>query len=768
MAAGKMLGQAAQQVDAVYEKEATELARAKTSEGMTAYEDWSRQQRMAATKVQGKDAEGIGGRFATEAQAKAAEIRATLSPRAQQAFDLQVRARMGSDQNYFAAHETQQKQVYMDSQSAARIGSLNEEMSLAWDSPEARRGHMLAIRSEVAAIGQRKGWDADTLAYQTQKAENDALKGVILRAVKEDPIKARQLFEENRGVFDSQTAYTLDGATKESAEKEVVARDGAAAWEQAGRPVFMDGGPSASYAPGDYGAQAAALMPTIYGIESGGRDLNPDGSIVTSPKGAQGKAQVMPATQADPGFGVRPAQDDSLAEKDRVGRDYFAAMLKRYDGNEVLAAAAYNAGPGKVDEWLKANGDPREVADLQQWVDKIPFGETRDYVRKMMARAGEQGITLQAVGGASGGGQPQPPGPPLSPEAQYLRVVRANQQRYERGEISADMLTKLNTDAKARATAEATARKAQVEALQDDAYRHIATGGKLDDWFKANPQAYGLLGDKLKSLEEYAANKDEIVTDFATYNELVRLSDDDKRGFSEINLNDYRTQLSLTDLQKLAKRQSDIRQGRDVPPLQTARTAAADLFKAYGWNEKAGKESSVSHRIETVMERAEALVTEAQAAGITLTTREIKQKLAPLFFEFDRGLGADLARKNGSVSGWTDYEIDVSKETIPDIATMTGMTPEEVKRGVAVIEGGNSFWPWSDNAPLSARNIFVAATGAPESFVDEYLKVAEEKGMTPSATEIGVAYREREKAVTATIPSVPNGAEQVAKEQGVR
>jgi hypothetical protein len=370
------------------------------------------------------------------------------------------------------------------------------------------------------------------------------------------------------------------------------------------------------------------------------------------------------------------------------------------------------------------------------------------------------------IGAAPSDGQP--PGPPLSPEAQYLRVVRANQQRYERGEISSDMLTKLNTDAKARATAEATARKAQVEALQDDAYRHIATGGKLDDWFKANPQAYGLLGDKLKSLEEYAANKDEIVTDFATYNELVRLSDDDKRGFSEINLNDYRTQLSLTDLQKLAKRQSDIRQGRDVPPLQTARTAAADLFKAYGWNEKAGKESSVSHRIETVMERAEALVTEAQAAGITLTTREIKQKLAPLFFEFDRGLGADLARKNGSVSGWTDYEIDVSKETIPDIATMTGMTPEEVKRGVAVIEGGNSFWPWSDNAPLSARNIFVAATGAPESFVDEYLKVAEEKGMTPSATEIGVAYREREKAVTATIPSVPNGAEQVAKEQGVR
>lgn len=107
-------------------------------------------------------------------------------------------------------------------------------------------------------------------------------------------------------------------------------------------------------------------------------------AAAVSPKGARGKMQTMPGTLRDPGFGVKPAANDSPQELERVGRDYLRAMLGRYNGNYVHALAAYNAGPGNVDKWLKRN--PR--ATDAQFVDAIPFAETRDYIAKVMTRAG--------------------------------------------------------------------------------------------------------------------------------------------------------------------------------------------------------------------------------------------------------------------------------------------------------------------------------------------------------------------------------------------
>jgi hypothetical protein len=89
--------------------------------------------------------------------------------------------------------------------------------------------------------------------------------------------------------------------------------------------------------------QASILLPYLIQQESGG---NPN---AVSPKGARGATQVMPATGREPGFGVRPLQNDSHEENVRFGRDYLAAMLSRYPGRPDLALGAYNAGPGRAD-----------------------------------------------------------------------------------------------------------------------------------------------------------------------------------------------------------------------------------------------------------------------------------------------------------------------------------------------------------------------------------------------------------------------------------
>ncbi len=112
---------------------------------------------------------------------------------------------------------------------------------------------------------------------------------------------------------------------------------------------------------GTYAEIAARLEPYVAQQESGNRHRNRDGSLVTSRAGAEGVMQVMPGTQRDPGFGVRPAADNSEAENRRVGRDYLAAMLQRYRGDVRLALAAYNAGPGRADAWQARQG--QQAAD---------------------------------------------------------------------------------------------------------------------------------------------------------------------------------------------------------------------------------------------------------------------------------------------------------------------------------------------------------------------------------------------------------------------
>lgn len=83
-------------------------------------------------------------------------------------------------------------------------------------------------------------------------------------------------------------------------------------------------------------------LSAIQQIESGGNNA------AVGAAGETGAMQVMPTSLKNPGYGVKSARDNTPEEANRVGRDYYTAMLNRYQ-DPVLAAAAYNAGPGTMD-----------------------------------------------------------------------------------------------------------------------------------------------------------------------------------------------------------------------------------------------------------------------------------------------------------------------------------------------------------------------------------------------------------------------------------
>ena len=101
--------------------------------------------------------------------------------------------------------------------------------------------------------------------------------------------------------------------------------------------------------------------------------------------GASGLMQLMPATAALTAkkLGETPPSPSSLTNADtnvRLGSAYIKGLLDQYDGNRVLAAAAYNAGPGRVRKWRnQSNGQPVDL-----WVENIPYKETRNYVQNVM------------------------------------------------------------------------------------------------------------------------------------------------------------------------------------------------------------------------------------------------------------------------------------------------------------------------------------------------------------------------------------------------
>lgn len=125
----------------------------------------------------------------------------------------------------------------------------------------------------------------------------------------------------------------------------------------------------------------------IYAIARQESAFNPK---AVSSAGARGLMQLMPATakrtaqRFGVGFDVNRLVEDP-AYNAKIGSAHLGELMEDWKGSHILAFASYNAGGGNVKKWIKAYGDPRKPdVDVIDWIERIPFYETRNYVQRVM------------------------------------------------------------------------------------------------------------------------------------------------------------------------------------------------------------------------------------------------------------------------------------------------------------------------------------------------------------------------------------------------
>lgn len=232
----------------------------------------------------------------------------------------------------------------------------------------------------IGESGIRKGLPPETIAAQQQEFNSTVATSVIERMVTLDPMQAQQYYAKQADTMTAADQMKVQKLLGTSVRQQMAGQMAANIWDK-----------------GSVGG--AGLPALIIQAESRG-----DQSAV-SPKGAIGAMQLMPETAKETseelGIPFSPARLATDANYNvALGTAYLNKMLGRFGGNETLAVAAYNAGPGMVDDWVNGTNktgknpsklqlpDPRTgEAAAQEFIQKIPFQETRNYTAGIMQQA---------------------------------------------------------------------------------------------------------------------------------------------------------------------------------------------------------------------------------------------------------------------------------------------------------------------------------------------------------------------------------------------
>lgn len=277
--------------------------------------------------LQGKNAIGQGEAFAGQISAKATELRDSIPEYMRQAFDQQIQPLGRSYGNRARQYEVGQKQQYESGQYQGVLDNLQQQESESYNNPQEVTLIKQSRVNTIIQYGQSHGWSPEQMAAELHKYNNQALEKRAQNYAVSNP----------------------------------------------------DGWLNGDFMSADSGGMD---MRAIAIVESGGKHINADGSVVTSSEGAQGRFQLMPATgkelAAKRGVRYDPKDEQQNA---LLASDYANELYGKY-GSETLAGAAYNWGQGRVDKLIDKIGDPRkgEVSEAE-FIRNLP-AETRGWLAR--------------------------------------------------------------------------------------------------------------------------------------------------------------------------------------------------------------------------------------------------------------------------------------------------------------------------------------------------------------------------------------------------
>lgn len=445
---------------------------------------------------QGKDALDITNQTLPQFDKQAEQIGMGLTnPRQKEQFQRIVQNQRLGLSGELNRYEHTQRNVFYDQADQANIAtSLDGAVKYAND-PEQVAFYRSKGAFVIGQMGERKGMAPQAVLEAQTQFDSQVASSVIQRLVTSDPLQAQQYY--------AQSAATMTAADQIKAQKLL----GTSVRQQMATKMASD-----IWDKGEVGQ--AALPALIMQAESRGNQN------AVSPKGALGVMQLMPETAEETSreLGI-PYSKERLATDPNynaaLGTAYINKMLGRFDGNQTLAVAAYNAGPGMVDDWINGTNktgknpskvqlpDPRQGGTAaQEFIQRIPFQETRNYTANIMSQAA-----------------------PTVPASQKYADGLQQANTIQDPQLKKFVLDNLDDRKKAY--------EAQTNALYDQASKYVLDGG-----FSTIPAQLinNLPGDelvKLQRMDDYRRKGTEPATDYGKLQTFLQMSPD---ALAQLNL----------------------------------------------------------------------------------------------------------------------------------------------------------------------------------------------------------------------------------------